>query len=67
MKYCDRCKVWVNAPRRHCPLCKGVLADDPHDDVKEEEAFPAAPSLYKKYNMFSGCLFLFLSALLQRR
>ena len=60
MKYCDRCKVWVNAPRRHCPLCKGVLADDPHDDVKEEEAFPAAPSLYKKYNMFFRVL-IFIS------
>lgn len=60
MKYCDRCKVWVNAPRRHCPLCKGVLADDPHDDVKEEETFPSVPSLYKKYNMFFRVL-IFIS------
>lgn len=49
MKHCSKCKVNVDAPRRHCPLCGSLLSEG---DGTEQEIFPVIPPLYHQYNIF---------------
>lgn len=57
MKYCSKCKVTVDAPRKYCPLCKGVLTGG---DGTERKVFPLISTMYRKHNLFFRIL-IFIS------
>lgn len=50
MRYCEACKITINAPREHCPLCQRHLSTGAPS--KEQEPFPLILTYYQKFAMF---------------
>lgn len=55
MKTCEKCKVTVPEPKKHCPLCGGMLLGG---DGTEAETFPSIPTIYRQYSLYFRILIL---------
>jgi len=56
MRYCEACKVKVDNPLEHCPLCFHVLS--PYDDTPEVESYPDYQGAVRRYNLILRILLM---------
>jgi len=56
MRYCEACKVKVDNPLEHCPLCFHVLSL--YDDAPEEESYPDYQGAVRRYNLILRILLM---------
>lgn len=57
MKYCNKCRVKIDSPVEHCPLCYAALV--PHDGEPELQAYPSLAQNAERYNLIFRMLLLF--------
>ncbi len=55
MKNCEKCGITVPDPKKHCPLCGGMLTGG---DGTETETYPSIPTIYKQYSLYFRILIL---------
>ncbi len=56
MRYCEACKVQVDNPLEHCPLCFHALS--PYNDAPEEESYPDYQGAARRYNLILRILLM---------
>ncbi|MGI6404065.1 MAG: DUF6320 domain-containing protein [Oscillospiraceae bacterium] len=56
MRYCEACKVQVDNPLEHCPLCFHVLSS--YDGVPEDDSYPDYQGAARRYNLILRILLM---------
>lgn len=56
MRCCEACKIRVDNPLEHCPLCFHTLVA--YDDVPETDSYPDYQSAARRYNLIKRILLM---------